>query len=244
MKKIIYISTIGTDQKTKQLNIGPLSSGINGIAPQDIERVYLLTEQEEKTTCTSIIQQFPYLKQKMECIPIDIFNYETLIQGVLKIYEDLPKNVFEFIVNITGGTKIMTLGAFMGAVLIGAEIHYIKESKDPRVNPELKKIKMPKIPVNEMHPFQRAILYVMNTNTKEKGLHQSDIRDELQKQFAGKKNSPLGKKVDVSGQIVNHHCKILEESGYITRETDEKNRKGFIYVLSTIGAILANFIKY
>jgi hypothetical protein len=244
MKKIIYISTIGMEKKTNQLNLGPFSSGINGIAPQDIEKVFLLTEQEEKTTSTLIVQQFPYLKQKIECIPIDIFNYETLIHAVLRIFEDLPKNVFKFIVNITGGTKIMSLGAFMGAVLIGAEIHYIKESTDTRINPELKKIKMPKIPVNDMHPFQRAILYVMNTNTKEKGLHQCDIRDELQNQFAGKKNSPLGKKEDVSGQIVNHHCKILEESGYITRESKEKNRKGFIYVLSTIGAILANFIKF
>ena len=127
MKKIVYISTVGSDKKTKIPNVGPSLSGISGFAPKDLENIYLLSDSDEETTLKAVIKEYSYVKSITKFRIIDSFNYESLIEAVLKISEENSEKAVNFIVNVTGGTKIMSIGAFMGAILIGAEIHYTKE---------------------------------------------------------------------------------------------------------------------
>jgi len=242
MKLIIYIATIGSDAKTKIPNLGPITSGLSNIAPNRIHKVYLLSDHDKETIISSISTQFPYLNKKIEHIYIDIFNYETLIEAVLKIYGNHPKDTFKFIVNITGGTKIMTLGAFMGAILIGAEVQYIKESKVKYIGEQLIEITMPKVPVYEIHQIQKCILLVLKNAINDKGIIQSEVRRIIVTEYVGKKQYSLGIKKELSPQIISYHCKILENNGLIVRTHDDANRRVQILSLTLIGTILAKFI--
>ena len=242
MKLIIYIATIGSDTKTKVPNLGPITSGLSNIAPNKIQKVYLLSDHDKETIIPSISTQFPYLNNKIENISIDIFNYETIMEAVLKIYGNHPKESFKFIVNITGGTKVMTLGGFMGAILIGAEVQYIKESKEKYMSDKLIEITMPKVPVYEIHPIQKCVLLVLKNTIDGKDIIQSEVRRILMIDYIGKKEYSLGVKNDLSPQIISYHCKILESNGLIVRTHDEENRRAQILNLTMIGTILANFI--
>ena len=243
MKMIIYIVTIGSDARTRQPNLGPITSGISNIAPNKIHKVYFLSDLDKEEIFTAISNQFPYLNKKMEHLSIEIFNYETLMEAVLKIYGNHPKDSFKFIVNITGGTKIMTLGAFMGAILIGAEVQYIKESKEKYISEQLIEIRMPKVPVYEIHPIQKCILLVLKNAINDNNIIQSEVRRIMVTDYAGKKEYSLGTKKELSPQIISYHCKILENNGLILRTHDDANRRVQILSLSLIGNILAKFIS-
>ena len=243
MKKIIYIATIGSDARTKTPNLGPITSGISNIAPNDIHRVYFLSDLDKEAIISIISKQFPYLNKKVEHLSIDIFNYETLMEAVLKIYGNHPKDTYKFMINITGGTKIMSLGAFMGAILIGAEVQYIKEAKEKFVDEQVIKITMPKIPVYEIHPIQKCILLVLKNAINDKELIQSEVRKIIVSDYAGKKEYSLGTKKSLSPQILSYHCKILENNGLILRSHDDENRRVQILSLTLIGNILAKFIS-
>jgi len=242
MKMIIYIATIGSDARTKTPNLRPIISGLSNIAPNKIHKVYPLSDLDKEAIVSTISTQFPYLNKKIEHLSIDIFNYETLMETVLKIYGNHPKDSFKFMINITGGTKIMTLGAFMGAILIGAEVQYIKESKEKYIGEQLIEITMPKIPVYEIHPIQKCILLVLKNSIYDKDIIQSEVRRIIVTDYAGKKEYSLGTKKKLSPQIISYHCKILENNGLILRTHDDANRRVQILSLTLIGTILANFI--
>ena len=242
MKKIIYIATIGSDARTKTPNLGPITSGISNIAPNNIYRVYFLSDLDKDSIISTISTQFPYLNKKVDHLTIDIFNYETLMEAVLKIYGNHTKDTYKFIINITGGTKIMSLGAFMGAILIGAEVQYIKESKEKFIGEQLIEITMPKIPVYEIHPIQKCILLVLKNAIDDKDLIQSEVRKIIISDYAGKKEYSLGTKKNLSPQIISYHCKNLENNGLIVRTHDDVNRRVQILSLTLIGNILAKFI--
>ena len=242
MKKIIYIATIGSDARTKTPNLGPITSGLSNIAPNSIHKVYFLSDLNKKTIISTISTQFPYLNKKTEHLSIDIFNYETLMEAVLKIYGNYPKDSFKYIINITGGTKIMSLGAFMGAILIGAEVQYIKESKEKFIGEQVIEITMPKIPIYEIHPIQKCILLVLKNVIDVKDIIQSEVRKVVISDYAGKKEYSLGTKKELSPQIISYHCKILEKNGLIIRTHDDANRRVQILTLTLIGNILAKFI--
>ena len=242
MKKIIYIATVGSDANTKMPNFGPITSGILNIVPINIHKVYILSDLDKESIISTISTQFPYLNKKVEHLTIDIFNYETLIETVLKIYGNHQKDTYHYIINITGGTKIMSLGAFMGAILIGAEVQYIKKSKERFISEQLIEITMPKIPVYEIHPIQKCILLILKKAPDEKDLIQSEVRKIIVSDYAGKKEYSLGTKKSLSPQIISYHCKILENNGLIIRTHDDENRRVQILSLTLIGNILAKFI--
>ena len=145
MKKIVYISTLGTEQDKKTPKIGPLKSGLYGLSPQSIDSVFTLSNSALEQITTEIISNFPYLKNRVKNSKINIFDYEDVLESILKIHYLYQKEDVKFIVNVTGGTKIMSLGAFMGGSLIGAEIQYIKEKPENREEFEVLKIQMPKV---------------------------------------------------------------------------------------------------
>jgi hypothetical protein len=242
MKKTIYIATVGTETKTQKPNLGPLVSGLLNIAPQRIEKACMLMDRDDPESVSIINQQFPYLKQKIEVVKIDSFDYESLLEAILKIHASIPKDTNDIVVNVTGGTKVMTLGAFMGAVLVGAQVQYVKEAKGAVGNPEIFDIKMPQVPVYEMHQIQKLIITILKKEAKTDGMIQSEIRRKIVEDYTGKKVISVGTKKETSPQLISYHCDILERNGLITREHDEENRRVQILKLTRIGSILANFI--
>ena len=158
MKKIIYISILGTFKGTKTPKIGPLNSGLFGLSPQSIDSVYTLSNSSSEQITSQIISIFPYLKNRIKNFNIDIFDYEDVLENILKIHNERQQEDVNFIINVTGGTKIMSLGAFMGGSLIGAEIQYIKKNPEDEEEFEVLKIQMPKVPIYQMHTLQKLIL--------------------------------------------------------------------------------------
>ncbi|MHA1792679.1 MAG: MarR family transcriptional regulator [Promethearchaeota archaeon] len=243
MKKKILISTIGFDPKSKKPNFGPLISGLFLMTPREIKEVYLLSNQDDETWLSSIVEQFPYLRNHVQLSLINSFEYESIIKAIMEIYSSYLEENIDFIVNITGGTKVMTVGAFIGAILIGASVQYIKKAETPMEDPEVFEIKMPKIPVNQLHDVQKVILLVLKNHAGDSGLIQSEVRRKIIKEYTGTKASSIGKKQSISPQKMSYHCDILEKNGLISRTHDDVNRKVNILKLTRIGSILTSFIS-
>ena len=243
MKKIVYISTLGTYKDTQTPKIGPLNSGLFGLSPQSIDSVYTLSDSSSEQITAQIISIFPYLKNRINNFNIDIFDYEDVLENILKIHSLRQKEDVKFIINVTGGTKIMSLGAFMGGTLIGAEIQYIKQTLGDEEEFEVLKIQMPKVPIYEMHMLQKLIIYILKNETNDKsGLTQAKIRKIINKDYIGKKKFNFELKKQVSPQIMSYHCEILEKNDLLIRSHDEKNRRANILTLKRLGSIIANFL--
>ncbi|MHA1997367.1 MAG: hypothetical protein ACTSU9_04555 [Promethearchaeota archaeon] len=242
MVKKVYISTVGIDPKTKKPNLGPLISGIFSMIPQEIEKVFLLSDREDQDWLAGVYKQFPYLNKKIGLKKIDSFEYESMINAVMEIQAEITDENYKFIVNITGGTKVMTVGTFIGAILIGAEVQYIKQARGMESHPSIFEIKMPKIPINDLHQIQKVILFILKNDAGDEGLIQSEIRRIIIHNYTGNKSNSIGVKKSVSAQKISYHCEILENNGLISREHDETNRRVNILKLTRIGSILSNFI--
>jgi hypothetical protein len=242
MNKIVYISILGSSGD-KSPNIGPFQSGLFGLIPQSIESVFTLSNASSEQISTQIISNFPYLKNKVNTVEIDIFDYEDVLENVLKIQSQFHKDDIKFIVNVTGGTKIMTLGAFMGGVLIGADIQYIKQDPENKEEFEVLNIQMPKIPIYKMHNVQKLILYLLKNETNEKsGLTQAQLRKKINQDYIWKKKLNFDVKKQVSAQLMSYHCEILERNDLLNRTHDDKNRRAHILTLTRIGSIIAKFL--
>ncbi len=243
MKKIIYISILGTYKDTQTPKIGPLNSGLFGLSPQSIDSVYTLSDSSSEQITAQIISIFPYLKNRINNFNIDIFDYEDVLESILKIHYLRHQEDIKFIVNVTGGTKIMSLGAFMGGSLIGAEIQYIKQTPENEEEFEVLKIQMPKVPIYQMHTLQKLIIHILKNEANGKsGLTQAELRKKINKDYLGKKKFNFELKTQVSPQIISYHCEILEKNDLLIRTHDEKNKRANILNLTRLGSIIANFL--
>ena len=138
---------------------------------------------------------------------------------------------------------MMTLGAFMGGTLIGAEFHYVKEAKSKPEETQILDIFMPKIPIYKLHDLQKLILVILNLIPEtNKNPTQSDVRKKINSEYVGGKVRNIQLQKKVSPQIMSYHCEILENNDLIKRTHDEKNKRAHILSLTRIGKIIAKFI--
>jgi len=160
---------------------------------------------------------------------VDPFDYEENVLKILNIYKKYKKDVKNIIVNVTGGTRVMTLGAFTAAHLIGAEIHYLKEGSNTPI-----KIKSPNVPIFGIHEIQKCILLLLLSAKSEETITQKSIRIKL-------KNLSKFHSTKLSAQDISYHCKELEKNGLINRiKIDGRSNK---LQLTTMGKIYASFLK-
>jgi hypothetical protein len=188
----------------------------------------------------SLRKEINFIVDKSVCYMIDPFDYDSILSAISDIYEQTQSPGIQYIVNLTAGTRIMTLGAFVAANLIGAEIHYIKE-KDERIgensDSQVIVIQSPKVPLQDLHEMHRTIIRTLYLLRNEK-ISQNSLRKKIE-EISNEK----GWKIKVpSVQLISHHCEFLEKNGFITRKNDETDKRSNVLSLTSIGKMAAVFI--
>lgn len=206
----IHIATLGHDLKTKKGNKGPIVDG--GIQSfQNIDKLYLLCSHiSDADEIKDDLRIFK--KLAIEAIPIDKDDFSDIIGNIVEIHSKETKKTSDvkFFVNITGGTKIMSCGAMVGANYIGALSYYVSKEKEEAIE-----LTPPLVPPAELVESQRKIV----TEVAKKELYQTQIANRL----------------EVSAQIVSYNCKQLKKFGYVDMIQDSKDRRATIIQLTPMG---------
>ncbi|QEE14496.1 DUF6293 family protein [Promethearchaeum syntrophicum] len=249
MEKIVYISTLGINKKEKRANLDPIIAALRGIRLDRIYKFYFLTEKYESTIKSEIESHFFFPKDTVNYLIIDPFDYESVLNSVLEIHSLHKDLKVDFIVNVTGGTKVMSLGAFMGANLIGARIQYIKAPD--KFNHNLNErntfidIEMPSVPISDITNVQKVILFVLNSNMKNKKkpeiLNQSELAVEINEP-KWRKYWRDSKTTKMKGQNLSYHVKKLEKHKLLIRSHNVEDNRAFELRLTRMGTILANYL--
>jgi len=206
----IHIATLGHDLNTGKGNKGPIVDG--GIQSyQNIDTLYLLcshiADADEIKTDLQIFK-----KLMIHAIPIDKDDFSDIIGTIIEIHSNETKKAsdMKFFVNVTGGTKIMSCGAMVGANYIGAQSYYVSKEKEEAIE-----LTPPLVPPTKLVENQKRIV----REVLKKDLHQTQIAHRL----------------NVSVQRVSHNCKQLQKFGYIDIIQDKKDRRATIIQLTPMG---------
>ena len=198
----IHIATLGHDPSKNRVNKGPIVHGTFRNYP-NIGKLYLLCshigDQDEVREDLKNVKNL-----EIHARQVDIDDFSDIISKIIEIHteEKRSRSDVRFFVNVTGGTKIMTCGALVGANYIGAQAYYVSER-----NEEAIELTLPIIPPQNLVPTQRKIVQLV----AEKTWNQTRIAEKLA----------------LSPQTVSYNCDKLEKYGYlsITPDTRDKRKK-------------------
>ena len=165
----------------------------------NIDKLYLLcshiTDADEIKEDLKIFKKL-HIKE----IQIDKDDFSDIISKIIEIFtkERANKTSVKFFVNVTGGTKIMSCGAMVGANYIGAITYYvsIEDEKAIELNPPL-------VPPSDLVVMQKQIVSLV----AKMDLNQTQIAEKL--------NSSV--------QRVSYNCKRLQKYGYLDIKQDRSD---------------------
>jgi len=212
----IHIVPLGNIEKTKKLDVNRIQELMNKGFPT-IDRIHVIHYADDLPNVIEV-SGVPVVFHKVD----DHLNYLLTLEKVISLYYK-EKNA-EYYVNITGGTKAMTIGAYLGATYIGARIYYLP--KDVR---EYIEITPPRIAPKDLSDLQKKILVCLKERIdpgRNKGMTQTELSEEVKK----------------SGQIVNYSCTQLMKSGYVKIVPDEKDRRKKWVVITDQGVMAVKLI--
>ena len=177
----------------------------------------------------------PFVKNGVyeERIPEDSLEY--IRDAVIRIYSENKDATFFF--NLSGGTKMLSIGLFMMGLWIEA-VPYIVDQ-----NSLAKKISIPKIHINDLTENPNRVLIL--TKLKENKLKRLS-RKEL-KNIVGKEYKPIRKlgekKRELKQGTFNSLIEKLLEWGLIGVEYKKGSKKEKEYYITPDGEFTLNFIK-
>ena len=154
---------------------------------------------------------------RIRLYPIDAFDMRSGIDAIITAAAEVireyksEKAEYDIVINITGGTDVMTSAALLAGIMLDAKLYYIKTKRDEETNeyrdPEVIDIVPPKLLVDDINEKKYSVMRTISE-------HGGDISlSELAKQ-AGFNSSPA----------VKRHIDELEEKGVISSYREGKKR--------------------
>ena len=217
----IHILTLGKDEDGN-VDIRRITELFNkGFPP--IGRIHVI-HTAEKDPSEANVSGVPVRFWRQE----EIFDFLKTMEIVINIYKR-TKDAAEYWINITGGTKPMTIGAHLGATYIGARAYYI-----PQGAKDYLEITQPRIPPLELSPNQMEIIRIL----------ESDRMKKLNKQYLepGMSQTILTKNLVISGQATNYNCLRLQKSGYLQIKDDPEDGRKKICTLTNQGIMASKLV--
>ena len=206
----IHFVTVG-HAKGEAISKGPVIETFQNY--QNISRLYLLCSHEK---AIREISNELKLFRRLEVVGIEIdpFNFTDIIGKIIEIHgkERKIEPKANFYVNVTGGTKVMSCAALVGANYIGAIAYYVREDDEKSIE-----LTPPKIPPQDLTVIQRKIVKAAD----KRPLTQTQIHNTL----------------NISIQKVNYNCKSLEGYGYLNIMAHESDGRATLIHLTPLGKV-------
>jgi len=206
----IHIATLGHDPKTGKGNKGPIVDGTFQNY-MNIDKLYLLCSQVSDVD--EILSDLKIFKKlKIFHMKIDKDDFSDIISKIIEIHAKETRSVSQvkFFVNVTGGTKIMSCGAMVGANYIGAVTYYVSIADEKAIE-----LTPPLVPPGELAEKQKKIVALVAKND----LHQTQI----------------AMKLNISVQLVSYNCKRLMDYGYLDIVQDTSDRRATVITITPMG---------
>jgi len=206
----IHLVTVG-HVKGEAVSKGPVIETFQNY--QNISRLYLLCSHEK---AIREISNELKLFRRLEVVGIEIdpFDFTDIIGKIIEIHgkERKIEPKANFYVNVTGGTKVMSCAALVGANYIGAIAYYVREDDETSIE-----LTPPKIPPQDLTVIQRKIVKAAD----KRPLTQTQIHNTL----------------NISVQKVNYNCKSLERYGYLSIMAHESDGRATLIRLTPLGKV-------
>ncbi|MCY3414018.1 MAG: winged helix DNA-binding protein [Candidatus Heimdallarchaeota archaeon] len=200
---IIQIATQGT-------STSPI---LEGVRSYSIDFLYLLHNEGSKSTALEVKEMMNNWDIQCKLEEIQMFDQTSITNKIIEIYKNHKHD--EILVNITGGTKLMSAAAAVSAVLIGAKAFYMIEQvkgEDKSLKERTLELPMPKVSAIQINEQQTEILSLISDQggTMVRAINQ--VRDYL----------------EISKQMASYHIKELENQGLIRLELDGRMKRAII----------------
>ena len=212
----------------------PIISILRSDLPCD--RVYLLWNRNErieasKNKIVDTLVMNGFVPEDIIPEEVDAYDYQKILNCVMLISEmekkraEKTKNRLQFYLNITHGTRLVTGALCTAAMMIGAEMYYLKEkgpdSENLSINDLIIRVPTPRVPdLDKMTERRRKFLKMVCE--RDDGLTVS----ELAREFSSKQN-------------VNQYVGYFEDNNLVKRIHEGKN----VRILATeLGKMAANWL--
>jgi len=203
-----YLATIG--QYTKDLTI-------NGLTRSEWDFAYLFPSSATRDTAIEIknyfLQNQKIIAERIFIKEIDPYNFWNSLVGILEVIYDIKsKNVKNsIIVDISGGTRIMSIALHYAGTLVNAKIIYILEDKSG----ERKKLTLPRLKRLKSSPQDSLILKILYKDKiiETQRLLKNKIEEYLQKTQPERKFKTKG----LSPPQLSRRLKALVDMGFVEK---------------------------
>jgi len=217
----IYLVPVGQQ-------ISPLLEGFRYV--KNIAKVCLLCTAQTKGVAKELCQKIEPIFRQCDIVETSADDLDKIVSDVLDLVKE-NKGAFGkdnlhkmFIINLTGGTKMMSLGCYIAGLFFAEKVLYIFKTDSGK----MRLVDVPMVKV-ELADF-----------TKRKG-----VKMELLRKILAKPSSldGLTKECKLSKPTVWAHLKGLEEKHLVEKI---ENGKAINYVITTTGKLLLNVeeLKY
>jgi hypothetical protein len=215
-------------------NIGTISLNL-AVDPQDLKRKIQAAIEKVKIKSEEMDIVF-------ETIQIDSVTLESIRDAILEIYNKYPDARFSF--NITGGTKLHSIGLFVMSLWLMGDVYYT-----PTKNTIIK-LAIPKMQIKDLsaNPNYIEILKSLShsSKTKEKNevrtVSRKDLFTEMKKRY--KRVRDIGDKTtkrELGSGTLTKLLANMQEWDLITEEFRPGNKKEKIYSIAPDGEFALKF---
>ncbi len=211
----VQIATVGERPE-------PIKEGINAYRVDDL---YLLHDQKTKNKASEIKKLAIALNIQCTMVEIVQFDMEDIFLNIIRIAKKNQNH--NIMINVTGGTKIMSNAAFIAGYLLHATVFYVQKDEEKKGIPLEKRIyelPVPRVQIEDLDDKQINILKFLleNDGKLEKG------------------TTSLSKGLNIAPQLVSYHI-IKMENGKLLK-TEKIGRDNHIS-LTSAGRFLARYLE-
>lgn len=135
----------------------------------------------------------------------DQFNILSIVEVISEIHQSLTKGE-EVYIDVTGGTKLMSIGAYLAGTYLGCRMYYKSREMSSYID-----VSPPKVNISELSNLQIEILKLLRQRNRESSF-QSGPKSLSQRELAFKLDT---EKLSVSPQTISYSCKKLRKLGLI-----------------------------
>lgn len=177
----------------------------------------------------------PFVENGVHEIKIPDDSLECTRDAVIKIYSENQGARFFF--NLSGGTKMLSIGLFMMGLWIDAVPYVVDLTSQPR------KLSVPKIHIKDLTENPNRVLILTKLNeTKSKSMTRKDLFDKAAKEYIPIRERKR-KKMELKQGTFNSLIASLLEWELISEEFKEGSKKEKVYRITPDGEFTLNFIE-
>ena len=150
---------------------------------------------------------------------------------ILKEQKENDVEKYEFVINVTGGTNVMSAAAILAATMHGTKAHYIlNRTKNPGQKSYVEELPIPPIGIAKMNKNQQNILQIISKNT-----YVLRSENKVIEKFPGViTNQDILKKMGWSKSVTSQNRARQEGATRLGAITRVLQGKGYITILKEI----------